>query len=408
MNNKLIINTNLLRKEAEFKTKSCAVEKAIAVSHAEFDNLKRHPLQDNDLIAENTDLMYCDRDDIYHCLLIYDEEQGDGLLIEAEGSSYARYVQYIPNAKLLYENHIQTHLQEMKFYCPLEISRVPECWSDEEYEKISSYEASAYKSEINHFISDFNLPEEKERGLMHWYDRGNSVDRKVFSAFMSVEEHNGELVGVVTANVHGQLTEDELEDQQVQKHYEQIAPTIYALTAAIDAKDSYTFEHSCHVSDYAVLLAKKIGLEPNDIEIVKEAGLLHDIGKIGIPESILKKQGRLNDEEYEIMKTHVTNSIEMIHFLPNMNYVIPAVLSHHERYDGKGYPRGLKGEDIPLLGRILAVCDSFDAMTTKRTYKEAMSIDYAIGELERNKGTQFDPKLAETFIELLKEGKIDV
>ena len=212
MNEKLIINTNLLRKEAEFKTKSCAVEKAIAVSHAEFDNLKRHPLQDNDLIAENTDLMYCDRDDIYHCLLIYDEEQGDGLLIEAEGSSYARYVQYIPNAKLLYENHIQTHLQEMKFYCPLEISRVPECWSDEEYEKISSYEASAYKSEINHFISDFNLPEEKERGLMHWYDGGNSVDRKVFSAFMSVEEHNGELVGVVTANVHGQLTEDELED----------------------------------------------------------------------------------------------------------------------------------------------------------------------------------------------------
>ena len=95
----MIINTNLLRKEAEFKTKSCAVEKAIAVSHAEFDNLKRHPLQDNDLIAENTDLMYCDRDDIYHCLLIYDEEQGDGLLIEAEGSSYARYVQYIPNAK---------------------------------------------------------------------------------------------------------------------------------------------------------------------------------------------------------------------------------------------------------------------------------------------------------------------
>lgn len=76
-------------------------------------------MQDNDLIAENTDLMYCDRDDIYHCLLIYDEEQGDGLLIEAEGSSYARYVQYIPNAKLLYENHIQTHLQEMKFYCPL-------------------------------------------------------------------------------------------------------------------------------------------------------------------------------------------------------------------------------------------------------------------------------------------------
>ena len=212
MNEKLVINANLLRKEPEFGTRVCVVEKAEAVTHDKFERLKRHPMQDNDLIAENTDLMFCDVNNQYHCLLIYDDDQGDGLLIEAEGSSYARYAQYIPNAKLLYENHIQTHLQEMKFYCPLEINRVPECWSDEEYEKISSYEASAYKSEINRFIEDFTMPEEKERGLMNWYDKGNSVDQKVFSAFMSVEEHDGELVGVVTANVHGQLTEDELED----------------------------------------------------------------------------------------------------------------------------------------------------------------------------------------------------
>jgi len=111
MNEKLIINTNLLRKESEFKTKSCAVEKAIAVSHAEFDDLKRRPLQDNDLIAGNTDLMYCDSDDIYHCLLIYDEEQGDGLLIEAEGSSYARYAQYIPKARELVERHQNPEIQ---------------------------------------------------------------------------------------------------------------------------------------------------------------------------------------------------------------------------------------------------------------------------------------------------------
>ena len=111
MNEKLIINTNLLRKESEFRTKSCVVEKAIAVSHAEFENLKRHPLQDNNLIAENTDLMYCDSDDIYHCLLIYDEEQGDGLLVEAEGSSYARYAQYIPNARDLVEKHQDPEIQ---------------------------------------------------------------------------------------------------------------------------------------------------------------------------------------------------------------------------------------------------------------------------------------------------------
>lgn len=111
MNEKLIINTNLLRKESEFRTKSCVVEKAIAVSHAEFENLKRHPLQDNNLIAENTDLMYCDSDDIYHCLLIYDEEQGDGLLIESEGSSYLRYAQYIPKARDLVERHQDPEIQ---------------------------------------------------------------------------------------------------------------------------------------------------------------------------------------------------------------------------------------------------------------------------------------------------------
>lgn len=103
MSEKLIINTNLLRKESEFRTRSCVVEKAIAVPHAEFDELKRHPLRDNRLIAENADMMYCDKDGSYHCLLIYDQKQGDGLLIESEGMAYARYAQYIPRARELVE-----------------------------------------------------------------------------------------------------------------------------------------------------------------------------------------------------------------------------------------------------------------------------------------------------------------
>lgn len=111
MNNKLVINTNLLRKESEFKTRTCVVEKAIAVPHSEFENLKRHPLQDNDLIAENTDLMYCDSDDIYHCLLIYDDKNGDGLVIESEGSKFARYTQYIPKARELVERHQNPEIQ---------------------------------------------------------------------------------------------------------------------------------------------------------------------------------------------------------------------------------------------------------------------------------------------------------
>ena len=212
MNEKLVINTNLLRKESEFKTKACVVEKAIAVPHSEFESLKINPLQDNDLIADNVDLMYCNSDDNYHCLLIYDKEQGDGLLIESEGAAYARYAQYISNAKLLYENHIQTHLQELKFYCPLEIDREPECWDNEEYEKISSYEALVYKAEINRFIKDFTMLSEKERGLMHWYNHSDSVNQKVRSAFMSVEERDGGLMGVITAQVYGKLTAEELED----------------------------------------------------------------------------------------------------------------------------------------------------------------------------------------------------
>lgn len=195
----------------------------------------------------------------------------------------------------------------------------------------------------------------------------------------------------------------EEQEQSREKGYEQVTPTIFALMAAVDAKDSFTFEHSEHVSEYAAKLAAKLGLPKDDIQTAKVAGLLHDIGKIGIPESILKKKGKLTDEEYEVMKTHVENSIEMIHFLPNMNYVIPAVLSHHERYDGKGYPGGVKGNDIPLLGRILAVCDSFDAMVSKRAYKDPLSVEYAIGELERGKGTQFDPDVAQAFVELIEE-----
>lgn len=190
--------------------------------------------------------------------------------------------------------------------------------------------------------------------------------------------------------------------------YERVAPTIYALTAAIDAKDSYTFIHSMNVSKYAVILAQALGMDENDIELVRDAGMLHDIGKISIPERILQKTSALTPEEYEIMKTHVENSTKMIRYLPHMDYVIPAVLGHHERYDGKGYPRGLAGEDIPYMARILTIADCFDAMTARRPYKKALSVSYAVSELQKNRGTQFDPKLVDVFIRLINEEKITV
>ena len=186
------------------------------------------------------------------------------------------------------------------------------------------------------------------------------------------------------------------------------AATIYALTAAIDAKDHYTFGHSQKVAEYATILASKLSLDKSHIEIIKEAALLHDIGKIGIPEHILTKTGRLTNEEYNIVKQHVEMSITIIKHLPSLNHVIPAVIGHHERWDGKGYPRGLKGENIPLSARCLAITDAFDAMTSHRPYRTCLSVNAALTEIENNIGTQFDPMLANIFIKLVHDGDIVV
>ena len=190
--------------------------------------------------------------------------------------------------------------------------------------------------------------------------------------------------------------------------YDEYKSTIYALTAAIDAKDHYTFGHSQNVAYYASELAKACGMSHEFIGIINEAGMLHDIGKIGITDNILNKPGKLDAQEYETMKTHVENSVGIIRHLPSLDYVIPAVISHHERYDGCGYPRGIAGEDIPLMGRMLCVVDSFDAMISRRTYKKAMSVEKALQIVEEEKGRQFDPKLADLFIEQVRNGGIQV
>lgn len=182
------------------------------------------------------------------------------------------------------------------------------------------------------------------------------------------------------------------------------SPTIHALTAAIDAKDHYTFKHSHNVAVYASILATAAGLNEEQIAIIYESGLLHDIGKISIPENILGKTGSLNDEEYQVMKSHVNSAIEMIRYLPSMDYVIPSAVGHHERWDGKGYPRGLKGENIPISARCLSIADAYDAMTTDRPYRKGLSADYAAQQIEKNAGTQFDPKLAAIFVELVRSG----
>jgi len=183
--------------------------------------------------------------------------------------------------------------------------------------------------------------------------------------------------------------------------------SIYALAATIDAKDHYTFGHSNNVAEISKRLAKEVGYGESDLELIHSAGLLHDIGKVGIPEQVLSKPGVLTPEEKIIMESHVLQSISIIKHIPNLVETVPIIISHHEHYDGSGYPRQIRGESIPKLGRILCLADSFDAMTTDRPYRKGLSFEQAVYEIKKNKGSHFDPELCDVMISLIMSGEIE-
>lgn len=180
--------------------------------------------------------------------------------------------------------------------------------------------------------------------------------------------------------------------------------TLSALTNAIDAKDSYTRGHSDRVTDLSVKLAKEAGVNHIDIERIRLGGMLHDIGKIGIPELILNKPGRLDNNEFEVIKSHPVLGVSILGNVEFLQNVVPIIKHHHERYDGKGYPDKLKGNDIPYLARIVSIADTFDAMTTNRPYRKGLSVEESLSEIERCKETQFDPELADLFINMVRRG----
>ena len=177
---------------------------------------------------------------------------------------------------------------------------------------------------------------------------------------------------------------------------------IETLRFTVEAKDTYTRGHSDRVSEYSVLIGKKLGLSEEDLKTLRVGGLFHDIGKIGVPDNILLKESKLTDEEYNEIKKHPSIGAHILSSATIFQDIIPIVKHHHERYDGNGYPDHLKGEDIPYLARIAAVADSFDAMTSKRTYRDSLPIDVVISEFKRCKGTQFDPNLADLFLDILE------
>lgn len=174
--------------------------------------------------------------------------------------------------------------------------------------------------------------------------------------------------------------------------------TIKSISFALDAKDPYTHGHSLRVTLYSLILASNLDLSDKALEDIETAGLLHDIGKISIPQNILCKTSKLTDEEFAIMKDHTSRGEKMIRNVKKLDAVATWLKSHHERWDGRGYPCGLKGTEIPLFARIIAIADTYDAMTSTRPYRKALPHEVAIQEIKRCAGMQFDPELAEIFV----------
>ena len=200
---------------------------------------------------------------------------------------------------------------------------------------------------------------------------------------------------------------EELMDQQ-EKLKKAYLDTIEVLRHTVEVKDIYTVGHSERVSKYSVLIAREMGLSDEEVELLEVGGLFHDIGKIGIPDGILTKASKLSDDEYSEIKNHPAIGVHILSGAEVFKEIMPIVLYHHERWDGKGYPKQLKGEAIPKLARIAAVADAFDAMTSNRAYRKALDLDFVIKEIENNLGSQFDPESGKALLKLVKDKREEI
>jgi len=181
---------------------------------------------------------------------------------------------------------------------------------------------------------------------------------------------------------------------------------LFALAKALEARDDNTSSHSLNVTRYSMLLGEHLGLDEEELRVLSQGALMHDLGKIGIPDNILKKPGGLDESEFEIIKQHPMMTSEILDTLETSDHFAAIARSHHERWDGTGYPDGLNGEDIPLLARIVAIADAWDAMTSNRIYRDAMNENIALDIFEREQDSgQWDPYLVGKFIKLIRQGK---
>ena len=220
-----------------------------------------------------------------------------------------------------------------------------------------------------------------------------------------IRKFNKELYILLIKSV-AQMREIQRINEELKDTYEQLEKayleSVQTIRYTVEAKDPYTRGHSDRVSAYSVLIGEKLGLSEKDLKTLRIGGLFHDVGKIGVPDAILQKESRLTDEEYSEIKNHPSIGAHILSTASIFKEIIPIVKHHHERYDGKGYPSQLKGDEIPYFARIAAIADSFDAMTSKRTYRNSLPIEVVIEEFKKGRGTQFDPELDDVFLDILE------
>ncbi|MDD4955017.1 MAG: CHASE2 domain-containing protein, partial [Candidatus Omnitrophica bacterium] len=217
-------------------------------------------------------------------------------------------------------------------------------------------------------------------------------EQQLYSLCLDAEDKNAELLSLI-----GRLKNEERKTKEA--YFELIS----SLVTALESKDAYTKGHTQRVCNYSLMLAQKLNLSLEEKERIRKAALLHDLGKIAIPDAVLHKKGQLTDEEFAVIKEHEIVSAKILEPIKEFKDVIPYILYHHENFDGSGYPHGLAANFIPLGARIIAVADMFDALTTGRSYKQAFSVGEAVREIENAKGKKLDPQLADKFIEALRD-----
>ena len=199
-------------------------------------------------------------------------------------------------------------------------------------------------------------------------------------------------------NVLARLIADQLEREELQIR----ATAVGALLTALEARDGYTGEHSEAVVELSTAVARRMGLSEEEVEKVEQVALLHDIGKLGVPDEILRKRGPLDNGEWEVMREHTLIGERIVFSMEGLARLAPVIRAEHERWDGKGYPDGLAGEQIPLASRIVFTCDAYHAMTSDRSYREALGVQAALAELQKNAGTQFCPHTVPALLDVVK------